>query len=171
MSDQGQGHYSTVVRSMAEGRVVPLLGAGVNLASRPRGKAWKQGQYLPNGYELAKYLAGIFYFPEETDLNLLRVSQYVVAKEGLGPLYDELRKLFNENYPATPVHEFFAALPGKLRKQGTPQYQVILTTNYDDALERAFDKAGEPYDVIWYIADREPRGKFWHRPPGRPSRT
>ena len=166
MSDQGQGHYSTVVRSMAEGRVVPLLGAGVNLASRPRGKAWKQGQYLPNGYELAKYLAGIFYFPEETDLNLLRVSQYVVAKEGLGPLYDELRKLFNENYPATPVHEFFAALPGKLRKQGTPQYQVILTTNYDDALERAFDKAGEPYDVIWYIADREPRGKFWHRPPG-----
>jgi len=166
MSDQGQGHYSTVVRSMAEGRVVPLLGAGVNLASRPRGKAWKQGQYLPNGYELAKYLAGIFYFPEETDLNLLRVSQYVVAKEGLGPLYDELRKLFNENYPATPVHEFFATLPGKLRKQGTPQYQVILTTNYDDALERAFDKAGEPYDVIWYIADREPRGKFWHRPPG-----
>ena len=118
MSDQGQGHYSTVVRSMAEGRVVPLLGAGVNLASRPRGKAWKQGQYLPNGYELAKYLAGIFYFPEETDLNLLRVSQYVVAKEGLGPLYDELRKLFNENYPATPVHEFFAKLPGKLRKQG-----------------------------------------------------
>ena len=74
----------------------------------PEGKAWKQGQYLPNGYELAKYLAGIFYFPEETDLNLLRVSQYVVAKEGLGPLYDELRKLFNENYPATPVHEFFA---------------------------------------------------------------
>ena len=166
MSDQGQGHYSTVVRSMAEGRVVPLLGAGVNLASRPRGKAWKQGQYLPNGYELAKYLAGIFYFPEETDLNLLRVSQYVVAKEGLGPLYDELRKLFNENYPATPVHEFFAKLPGKLRKQGTPQYQVILTTNYDDALERAFDAAGEPYDVIWYIADREPRGKFWHKPPG-----
>ena len=43
---------------------------------------------------------------------------------------------------------------------------MILTTNYDDALERAFDKASEPYDVIWYIADREPRGKFWHRPPG-----
>ena len=36
----------------------------------------------------------------------------------------------------------------------------------DDALERAFDAAGEPYDVVWYIADREERGKFWHRPPG-----
>jgi hypothetical protein len=108
----------------------------------------------------------MFPFPDQTDMNLLRVSQYIVATQGLGPLYDELRKLFDDNYPATPVHDFFAALPGKLRKLGTPQYQVILTTNYDDALERAFDAAGEQYDVIWYIADREPRGKFWHKPPG-----
>jgi SIR2-like domain len=167
VSEEGHGHYSTVVRAMAEGRVVPLLGAGVNLAGRPKGKDWKQGQYLPNGYELAKYLAGRFEWPPaEADLNLLRVSQYFVAKEGLGPLYDSLRELFDDNYPATPVHEFFATLPAKLREQGTPQYQVILTTNYDDALERAFDAANEPYDVIWYIADREPRGKFWHKAPG-----
>jgi hypothetical protein len=166
ISEENRAHYATVMRAMAEGRVVPLLGAGVNLASRPRGRAWKQGQYLPNGYELAKYLASIFEFPEETDLNLLRVSQYVATTEGLGPLYDELRKLFDANYPTTPVHEFFAVIPAKLRKLGTPQYQVILTTNYDDALERAFDAAKEPYDVIWYIADGGTRGKFWHRAPG-----
>jgi SIR2-like protein len=154
------------MRAMAEGRVVPLLGAGVNLCDRPSGQAWEQGRYLPNGGELAEYLAGIFYFPEPENRNLLRVSQYVVAKDGLGPLYDELRKLFDANYPVTPVHEFFASVPGRLRERGTAQYQVILTTNYDDALERAFDAANEPYDVIWYIADREPRGKFWHRPPG-----
>jgi SIR2-like domain len=164
--DQDPGHYATVMRSMAEGRVVPLLGAGVNLCDRPDGQAWQQGRYLPNGGELAEYLAGIFYFPEPENRNLLRVSQYVVAKDGLGPLYDELRKLFDANYPVTPVHEFFASLPGRLRERGEAQYQVILTTNYDDALERAFDAASEPYDVIWYIADREPRGKFWHRPPG-----
>ena len=35
----------------------------------------------------------------------------------MGPLYFELRKLFDENYPATPVHEFFAALPGRLRER------------------------------------------------------
>ena len=29
---------------------------------------------------------------------------------------------------------------------------MILTTNYDDALERAFENAGEPYDLITYIA-------------------
>jgi hypothetical protein len=164
--DQDPGHYATVVRAMAEGRVVPLLGAGVNLCDRPEGEPWQPGTYLPNGSELAAYLAGIFYFPEAENRDLLRVSQYVVAKDGLGPLYDELRRLFDANYPVTPVHEFFAGLPGRLRARGTPQYQVILTTNYDDALERAFDAVEEPYDVIWYIADREPRGKFWHRPPG-----
>jgi hypothetical protein len=61
--DQDPGHYATVMRSMAEGRVVPLLGAGVNLCDRPDGQAWQQGRYLPNGGELAEYLAGIFYFP------------------------------------------------------------------------------------------------------------
>src|SRR4029079_7002552 len=74
MSDQGQGHYATVVRSIAEGRVVPLLGAGVNLASRPKDTAWQQGKYLPNGYELAKHLTELFPFPAESDMNLLRVS-------------------------------------------------------------------------------------------------
>jgi len=171
MSEEDRSHYANVMRAMTEGRVVPLLGAGVNLATRPRGRAWKQGRYLPNGYELAKYLVKSFSLPADTDLNLLRVSQYVVTTEGLGPLYDELRKLFNANYPTTPVHEFFAGLPAKLRKLGEPQYQVILTTNYDDALERAFDAAKEPYDVVWYIADGESQGKFWHRPPGAPSPT
>ena len=50
-------------------------------------------------------------------------------------------------------------------QRGTPQHQAIVTTNYDDALERAFDEAGEAYDVVWYIADGEHRGTFWHRPP------
>ena len=42
----------------------------------------------------------------------------------------------------------------------------MLTTNYDDALERAFDEAGEPYDVVSYMADGEHSGKFVHRAPG-----
>ena len=144
---------------MSEGQVVPLLGAGVNLCDRPSGQAWELGHYLPNGSELADYLAQTFYFPEVEERNLLRVSQYVVTKEGKGPLYFELRKLFDANYPVTPVHGFFAGLPGRLRERGTPKYQVILTTNYDDALERAFDAVSEPYDVVWYIADGRAAGK------------
>jgi hypothetical protein len=40
-----------------------------------------------------------------------------------------------------------------------------VTTNYDDALEHAFEAVEEPYDVIWYIADGKAKGRFWHRAP------
>ena len=75
-------HFETVVDKILEGRVVPFLGAGVNLCDRPRkddkakpgfphGKAnrdpsfrWSpaQNQYLPSGSELAEYLADEFRF-------------------------------------------------------------------------------------------------------------
>src|SRR5262249_1763497 len=40
------------------------------------------------------------------------------------------------------------------------------TTNYDDALEQAFQEAEEPFDLVTYVARGEHRGKFLHRPPG-----
>ena len=81
------------------------------------------------------------------------MSQYVASKDGFAPLYRELRKLFVANHPPTRVHEFFAAFPGRMKAMGEERYPLIVTTNYDDALERAFDARGEPYDVVWYIAD------------------
>ena len=42
---------------------------------------------------------------------------------------------------------------------------LILTTNYDDALERAFDDSGEPFDVVSYLAEGEHRGRFVHWAP------
>jgi hypothetical protein len=50
-------------------------------------------------------------------------------------------------------------------KQLTPSYQLIVTTNYDDVLEHAFQQANEPYDLVAYMADGEHRGKFWHWSP------
>jgi len=165
-------HYGRVLRDLAENRVVPLLGAGVNLCERTADETWAPERTLPSGSELAAYLANIFYYPEERDVDLLRVAQYAAATDGTGLLYDELRQLFHGPFAPTRVHEFFAHLPKllePLRANAAPPdapYPLIVTTNYDDALERAFDDAGEPYDVVWYIADGEERGKFWHRPPG-----
>jgi SIR2-like domain len=158
-------HYARVSAAFADGQVVPLLGAGVNLCDRPADGEWQAEKLLPSGRELAQHLAKVFWYPDGEALDLLRVSQWAVAREGPGPLYDELRKLFAGDYAPTRVHRFLAALPGVLRARGTPQHQAIVTTNYDDALERAFDEAGELYDVVWYIADGEQRGAFWHRPP------
>ena len=165
MSTTFEAHYARVSAALADGQVVPLLGAGVNLCDRPADGEWQAEKLLPSGRELAEHLAKVFWYPDGEALDLLRVSQWAVAREGPGPLYDELRKLFAGEYAPTRVHRFLASLPGVLRERGTPQHQVVVTTNYDDALERAFDDAGEPYDVVWYIADGEHRGKFWHRPP------
>ena len=45
-----------------------------------------------------------------------------------------------------------------------------MTTNYDLALERAFEEAGEELDIVAYVATGTHRGRFWHRPPGEPPR-
>ena len=41
---------------------------------------------------------------------------------------------------------------------------MIVTTNYDDALERAFETAGTPYDLAVFIASGEEKGRFVHVP-------
>ncbi|HKO60508.1 MAG TPA: SIR2 family protein [Pyrinomonadaceae bacterium] len=166
MSDPLQSHYSRITQAIVDGRVVPLLGAGVNLCGRPEKTAWQRGQYLPSGYELAQYLAEKFRYPADEVLDLLRVSQYAAIMEGPGPLYEKLRDLFDADYPATTLHQLLASIPGLLRSKGyTPRYQLIVTTNYDDVLERAFAGANEPYDLVSYVADGEKRGKFIHRFP------
>ena len=160
-------HFGRVVRSLQNGRVVPLLGAGVNLCDRPDGMSWNDGGFLPSGSELTDHLARLFYYPRTASLDLLRVSQWAVVKNGgTGDLYDELRKLFVGEYSPTRVHDFFAKLPAEARARGWPACNLLVTTNYDDALERAFDSEKEPYDTVWYIADNKFRGRFWHRAPG-----
>ena len=158
-------HYRQVAKAIMDGRLVPLLGAGVNLCGRPADTPWQRGRYLPSGTELAGYLADYFDYPDDEHSELVRVSEYVSVTTGAGPLYEELHKLFDADYPATALHRLLAAIPATLRSGGLSRCPLILTTNYDDALERAFDALGEPYDVIVYIAEGEFSGKFIHYSP------
>jgi len=71
MLDQGEAipserHLQLVIDKMLSGRVVPFLGAGVNLCNRPDGFTWKSGEqeYLPSGRELAQELAREFGYPD-----------------------------------------------------------------------------------------------------------
>jgi hypothetical protein len=157
-----------IVKAFADGRVVPFLGAGVNLCGRPQGVAWtcEQTVHLPSGSELARHLANEFSYPPEEPQDLARVSEFVALKLGSGPLYSELHQLFDADYPPTALHRFLASVPAVLREKGYPPcYPVIVTTNYDDVMERAFREAGQPFDTVAYVADGEHRGKFMHWPP------
>jgi SIR2-like domain len=165
-------HYRLVAGEIRAGRVVPFLGAGANLCGRPEELTWRPGQFdwLPDGKELSKYLASLFSYEDRSQDDLVRVSQYIALTAGALPLYEELRRLFNGDYPPTALHRFLAEIPGILRRQrGLRPYQLIVTTNYDDVLERAFHDAGEPFDLVTYDAEGSYRGKFTHRPhDGRP---
>ncbi len=156
---------------MAKGRVIPLLGAGVNLCGRPPDAAWLPGAYLPSVGELARHLAERFDYPRDEALDLVRVSEYAYVMSGSGPLYEELHQVFDADYAISPLHLFLAELPRRLEQADQPRRcQLIVTTNYDDALERAFRAAGEPFDLVCYIAEGAHRGKFAHWPPeGEPT--
>ena len=130
-----------VVETMLAGRLVPVLGTDVA--------------------ELTTRLAERFEYPAANGDALPRVAQYIAVMKGSGPLYDELHAMFQADLPPTPVHRFFAALPPLLRERGAP-HQLIVTTSYDLALERAFLDAGEAFDVVSYLAAGRNRGKFCH---------
>jgi DNA-binding SARP family transcriptional activator len=140
-----QDHFEDVMRTIFQGRVVPVFGADVA--------------------ELTLQLAQHFGYPNEDGrATLPRVAQYVAVMNGSGPLYDELHELLDTELPPTAIHRFFASLPPLLRDRGLP-HQLLVTTSYDTALERAFEEAGETFDVVSYLAAGRNRGRFCHITP------
>ena len=137
-----------IVKALLAGRLVPVIG-------------------LDGAADLATHLARAFDVPTDRPIDLARVSQYVATMKGSGPLYDELHGRFEAAVEPGPLHRFLARLPPLLRERGAP-HQLIVTTNYDLALERAFEDAGEELDIVAYVATGANRGRFWHRPPGEP---
>ncbi len=168
-NDELQAHCRIVSRRLREGSVVPFLGAGANLCGRPGNTDWLSGSYLPTGSELATYLAENYAYPPSESHDLLRVSQYVNAVTGGTVLYDELHELFVRPYQPNALHRLLAVIPSAVRdwrEQGhDAQYQLIVTTNYDDALESAFTQAEEAFDLVTYLARGPNRGKFAHHTP------
>jgi DNA-binding SARP family transcriptional activator len=150
-SAEPEDSLGDVVRALAAGRVVPVLG--------PRAEA----SGAPN---LVEHLVKAFDYAESAG-DLTRVSQYIATISGEGPLYDALHDLYGVELAPGRVHRFLASLPPLLRDRGAP-HQLIVTTAYDLALEQAFSEAGEEFDVVVYLATGRNRGRFLHLALDRP---
>jgi len=200
-------HYQLVAGALLSGRVVPFLGAGVNLVDRSAGELFSLGINLPSGGELAEYLAAEFSYPgvgtcpsaistvvpalsqgvraaadaqprclrPRPQLDLARVAQYGESLRGDAPLYDKLRTVLHAEVTPTCVHRFLARLPSPRLNPGTEgllegllRHPLIVTTNYDDLLERQYeaDYRLRDYDLVFYQPDRQGRSLFWHSKPG-----
>ena len=148
--------YAHLIRELGKGRLTPFLGAGVNLIGVDITHDFKPGSRLPSSSELAHHLAQEFSYPTgDKDLDLVRVAQWVFSRLGAESLYDYLHDVFDHDFPATPVHQVLARMPAFVRAQGETEFPLVITTNYDDALERAFAERGEPIDVLTYVANED----------------
>lgn len=79
-------------------------------------------------------------------------------------LYDKLLDVFDADCHQTQLHRFVERLS---RRTGeSPESHacmLLMTTNYDDSLERALQEAREPHDLVIYIADVRNRGVQQHQ--------
>ena len=140
-----------ILRALVGSRVVPVLG-------------------LSCADQLEQRLGDVFDVPVNVRGTLGRVTQYVAAMQGLGPLHDELHEICGTDGSIAPVHRLLARLPAFFRERSAP-YQLIVTTAFDTFLERAFADEHEELDVVTYIAEGPLRGRFVHTPPGEEPRA
>jgi hypothetical protein len=146
--------YPEIYEKLTTGALIPFLGAGVPLFARnPKDTPWfkkLQGKDvftdLPNASELAEYFATRTALPDSEKGGLAQMAQYFEAVMGLGPFHERLRDIFSSQQPPTLLHRFLAEAPAPL---------LIVTTNYDDLMERAYQECGKPCDVVVHMTDQE----------------
>ena len=161
-------HCMRVVPKIIQGNVVFFLGWDINLYGRQAELAWRPDQFkfLPTMSELTTYLSNKYNYPlinEKQNFSL--VSQFIVNQYGFPELFATLNGIMGKHYPPTRLHHFLAKLPDIIASCGSRHYPLIITTNYDNALERAFVKNKQPFDLVYYVAKGKNRGKFVHCPP------
>jgi hypothetical protein len=133
---------------MVDGSVVPVLGSALGTA-------------VSDSDQFAAPLAGRFGM---SVAGLAEIAQEVAVTLGERRLYTAIKDLIAAQSEPTEVHRFLAALPGLMREHKlAARPQLIITANYDMALERAFEDVNEPFDYAVYLADS---GWFVHVPWG-----
>jgi hypothetical protein len=134
--------FDPVATWLAEGSVVPFLGAGASLV----GASGATG--FPDGRRLATDLVDRMgkAYPGKPADGLPKIAQYYEQPFLDRPaLYEYLHDRFYKNQlnaPLARVAQVLAAVPNR----DTPWF--IVTTNYDVLIERAFKEAGRPLCVI-----------------------
>jgi SIR2-like domain len=140
----------SVADRLIDGKLVFFVGSAVH-SRRMHGQQFYEVLWQQTGIEWPTV--------DRTD-----VAQYLadLDRDKLSKL---CTRLINTHY-AVPdkTHHYLAALSRRLRPLGHAPL-MILTTNYDYAMEAAFDAAGEPYHLFVYNHSGPYAGRFLHRDP------
>jgi len=154
--------YGIIYSACKSGKVVPFVGAGASFLARPNpGTPWDEdSDFPPSGLELSRFLAGKAGMRGSAECaDLARVASYYSALSPEPEFLDsELWDIFNRPSVPGQVHRLVAELP---------QPMLVVTTNYDALIERAFDEAGHEYDVVVHSTSPEIRGSVLLRKHGK----
>jgi hypothetical protein len=157
-------HYQTLVDE-ADNLVI-FLGARANADDPDRPfRAGTAG--LPDDTDIADYLA-VKARMKSGERELAEVAQYARMVRGEPRVFRWVKQMLSVDAEPEPVHTYLARLPRRLEELGLERrYQMIVTPKLDVALERAFKREGEPFDVAVYMAPgTEHAGRFVHLPWG-----
>jgi hypothetical protein len=132
--------WDLLLTRIREQQCLPFLGAGVSISAGA-------DPGLPTGAQLAQSLAEECKYPGADKWDLFRVCQYFsVARDAHAVRKAIVKKLDVAGVQPTAVHQLLAQLP----------FPWILTTNFDNLMERALESAGKKPRVAVYVrrADR-----------------
>ncbi|HEX4960589.1 MAG TPA: SIR2 family protein [Thermoanaerobaculia bacterium] len=174
-----QLHIVAMTKALERDRLTLVLGQGINSAGwLPGALAATAETSPPNLAELARYLGDRFECPVGDRHDIRSVAQFVSMIYGREILYKELRQIFEREYPPTQVCRGIVAL---VRSQNLRKFheesrrrssaalaaladesprRLIVSTSYDDVLERTFEQMGEAFEVVTYLAESETKARF-----------
>lgn len=143
------GTFETIRRAILEDQIVFFLGAGASLspAFDYENQSWAPDSGVaPSAANLsAELLRGSNIDTSEIAcLELPRIASLYEACRSRGELRNEMERLFGRCKKPLPLHEYLSKLDS---------HPIIVTTNFDDLIERQFDKVGKEYDLLLYAAD------------------
>jgi len=120
-------------------QVIPFLGAGASFPDQVEESDSFTG--LPTGNELAYHLAERMGLPKgEVHIdNLIEVASCFELYTGRYFLEEMLEHIFNPDQRPSSLHYFLAQVP---------VLPLIITTNYNTLIERAFREAGREFHTI-----------------------
>src|SRR5687768_10937637 len=126
--------WKNMIDRIKTDRCVPFLGAGASLG-------FDGNPGLPSGSQLAERLAEECNYPGPDRHDLLRVAQFYQMTFDPHAMRTAIAKQLSvAGVQPGLVHRVIAKLP----------FRHVLTTNFDDLMERAFRDAGKQPQVAWY---------------------
>ncbi len=152
VSDQFSGgfspppNYEIILKELKAGKVIPFLGAGASIFHG--GGLVNRSDCPPSTAQLASRLADKVPVPTHPE-EFLRIREDLSRVASVFQFFNfdrlllngELTDVFNRDFEPNILHTTLAQI-------ALHRPFLIITTNYDDMIERAFDTAGARYHLL-----------------------